>query len=466
MGTTGKVVEHDGALDEDHQVAGRVARHEHLHVPRPRGIADVHWIGEDRRRAIALAQLGPQPCQPPGPQRRLVDGLHRRHVARSIRYKAPMHALRLTRDTVGPIARGHPWVYADGVSERPPCGEVVRLVDDKGRTVAFGLADEGDIAVRVLGRHPEPLAGLLEQRLQAALALRAGAIPARTDTYRLVNGAGDWLPGVVVDRYADTLVLRLYSKAWEPHLPIVVSALQHATAIPCIVRKLGVRRVDGAEGIEVLHGTTPSEPLVVREAGLSFLARPSTGQKTGLFLDQRENRRFLAPFCRDRTVVNLFAYNGGFSVHAAAAGARRVTSVDIAADALDDARESFRLNGLDPDKHRFEARDAFSWDEGAEVMICDPPSLSHGNKADKKAERAYRDLNEKVARNITSNGLLATASCTSRLSFDRWERAVRDGLKTAGRFSVLWRATEPPDHPVLLDHPEGRYLKFALLVRR
>ena len=175
----------------------------------------------------------------------------------------------------------------------------------------------------------------------------------------------------------------------------------------------------------------------------------------------------MARHCRDATVVNLFAYNGGFSVHAAAAGAKHVTSVDIAAGALDDARENFRLNGIDPQDHSFVAEDVFKWtpDVQADAVICDPPSLTHGKSADANARRVYRELAQRSATMVRPGGLLASASCTARLNWERWEQAVREGVAKTGRWSWLWRAAEPPDHPVSLGHPEGRYLKFALLRR-
>ena len=383
-------------------------------------------------------------------------------------YGEPMERLSLTRDAIGPVRRGHPWVYADGVTTRAPAGTPVQLCDDRGRPVAFGLADDGPIAARVLARHAEPVPRLLARRIAAAAAERPGVLPEHTDAYRILNGPGDALPGVVVDRYAHVAVLRLYSAAWLPYIDAITQALSDIPGIDTVLRRLGVRRVDGDDGMVLLSGPVLDGPVIVREAGLRFLARPDVGQKTGLFLDQREHRRFVASMSEGATVANLFAYTGGFSVHAAAAGARHVTTVDISEPALDDARENFRLNGIDPGSHAFEAADAFGWTppDPVDVLICDPPNLSHGKGSDRAAAVAYRDLNRTVGAHVRQGGLLASASCTARLSRERWEQAVRDGLRNAGRWSWVWRAAEPPDHPVALDHPEGRYLKFAVLRRR
>jgi 23S rRNA (cytosine1962-C5)-methyltransferase len=383
-----------------------------------------------------------------------------------------MERLTLTADTLGPVSRGHPWVYAGGVEERlPPLGSLVQLCDNKGRPAAFGIIDEGDVVVRVLGRHAEPLPLLLGSRLQSALRLRQRVLPQRTSAYRLINAAGDGLPGLVIDRYGPVAVLRLYGRCWEPHLDALVEAISDLPGVESVLRRLGVRRVDGDDGAVQLSGRAVPEPLIVEEDGLKFLARPSTGQKTGLFLDQREHRRMVGSMARDASVCNLFAYTGGFSVHAAAGGARRVVTVDISAPALEDAKENFRLNGFDLKNHAFLAVDVFKASAANlggpfDLVVNDPPSLSHEKASDGKARQAYRDLNTLAGQLVSPEGILATASCTARLSQDRWEESVRDGLRKAGRWSWLWRAAEPPDHPVALDHPEGRYLKFALLRRR
>ncbi len=376
-----------------------------------------------------------------------------------------MKRLRLTRSALEPIAAGHPWVYRDGVVGSAEPGELVALVDHQDREVAAGLFDTGAIAVRVLGK-VDTLARTVVDRVRRADGLRFAVVGGQTNCWRVVNGAGDGLPGVVVDRYDELAVLRLYSAAWEPHVELLVDALGKLGWVGSIARRLGVARVDGREGLEVLRGSVADE-IVVEEHGVRLLVRPHSGQKTGLFLDQRENRRRLAELAPGRRVLNLFGYNGGFSVYCALAGAARVHTVDISAPALLDAEAVFALNGLDSGLHTFERADVFSWTppHPFDLVICDPPSLTHGKSSDRAAGRAYRDLNRRVGGWVTRDGLLMTASCTARLDFAAWERAVREGLRGVGRFAVLSRREAPADHPVAIEHAEGRYLK-ALLLRR
>ena len=380
-----------------------------------------------------------------------------------------MQRITLTDDAIGPVSRGHPWVYASGLRDRrPPAGEPVLLMDGRGRPVGFGLGDSGEIAIRVLGRQPDRVSALLARRIHNAAEARPALLPAETDTYRVINGAGDGLPGLVADRYGPLIVVRIYGACWLPYLDDITMQLAAIEGVQSVARRLGVRRVDGQKGLELLYGPEPEDVLVVRECGLKFLVRPRVGQKTGLFLDQREHRQRIGTMsAQASTVVNLFAYTGGFSVYAAAAGAGRVTTVDIAPEAIADARENFRLNGLDPDRHVFAVEDAFKFTPPAAptVLICDPPSLSRSQKSDGHAAKAYRDLAERCGRRMASGGILATASCTARLSQMRWEQSIRDGLRKTGRWSWLWRAGEPPDHPVLTQHNEGRYLKFGMLRR-
>lgn len=368
-----------------------------------------------------------------------------------------------------PVAEGHPWVYREAALAAP-VGQVVELLDERDRVLAWGLADHGPIAVQVLGRGAapdRPLADVIAERVAAADAFRFRVVPPDTDTWRVVSAAGDGLSGLVVDRYAGLAVVKVYARAWEPHLDHVVRALTRLGWVEAVVRRLGVGVVDGREGLEVLHGAAPPDRMVVREAGVLLPVRPWVGQKTGLFLDQREHRMLIRRYAAGRRVANLFAYNGGFSLAAALGGAARVTTVDIAPDAIADARDAFALNGLDPDEHEFTVADAFAWEPtGAlDLLVVDPPSLAHGARSEGAARSAYRKLHRRLGPFVARQGLLATSSCTARLGLEGWMEAVQEGLVPTGDWSWHHRSAEPPDHPVALAHAEGRYLKFAILRR-
>jgi 23S rRNA (cytosine1962-C5)-methyltransferase len=378
-----------------------------------------------------------------------------------------LQAVSINNDAVRAVKRGHPWVYADALRSAAPVGEFLRLQDRKGVDVGWGIGDEGGIAVRVLPGSPRKVDAFLAERFARADALRTRLMPPATDAYRVINAAGDGLPGVVVDRYGSVAVLRLYSAAWVLHLEPILRALSSLPWVESIYRRYGVKRVDARKGGETLLGPQVGATLIVQEHGLRFLVRPEIGQKTGLFLDQRENRRRIGALSAGRRVFNLFGYNGGFSVYAAANGAARVETVDMSAPALEDAKENFRLNGLDPKAHAFHAADIFKWEAPgkAGLVICDPPSLTHGQSADGAARQAYKRLNARVAEWVTADGLLASASCTARLDGPSWEAAVAEGVAKSGLWTLLMRCGAPPDHPAALAHPEGRYLKFALLSR-
>lgn len=377
-------------------------------------------------------------------------------------------SVRISRKAARALAAGHPWLIGEPVSASP--GTLVELVCD-GEAVGWGLADAGRITARVLGRGRAPsesLARVIADRVRRADGIRTRLLDPRTDAYRLVSSAGDGLPDLIVDRYGELAVVRIYSAAWVSHLDAIVASLSALPWCTTVARRLGVTRVDDSQGLELLAGPAPAELLVVREGDMVLPVRPYVGQKTGLFLDQRAHRALVRGWSSGRLVANLFAYNGGFSVAAALGGAARVTTVDLAPEAVADAREAFRLNGLDPDEHVFEVADVFAWRprETVDFLIVDPPALTRGKKTDDAAARAYRRLHRQLGPHLPRDGLLASSSCTSRMSLAEWRSVVGGALAEVGDWSWHHVSGEPPDHPVSAGHNEGHYLKFALLRRR
>jgi len=339
---------------------------------------------------------------------------------------------------------------------------MVAVLDKQGREVAFGFWDaHGPIAVRVLDLVPveDPVA-LVRRRLHAALAMRRARLDLTTTTaFRWVHGEADRLPGIHVDVYADVATVRYDgegSRAFYAGLPDWLS--NGAAEFP--LRKVIDRdtRLQQSEEIEIL------------ENGVRFIVDLDRGQKGGLFLDQRDNRLSIAERSSGKSVLNLFGYTGGFSIHAACAGASRTDTVDIARPAVAAARRNFEHNGLDLAKAGFHAVDAFAFLENAiahnetwDIVISDPPSFAPSKVSVPAARRAYLRLHRLAAQVVNPNGLLCAASCSSHLPRDEFLTLVKTGVHQAGRRFVLEAYTGAGlDHPTLPVFHEGDYLKCAL----
>ncbi len=380
------------------------------------------------------------------------------------------------------LRAGHPWVFRRALDQPPrvPAGSVVDLTEN-GRFVARGYYDPlSAISVRVLTRdeHERIDTAFFVRRVKAAWAERQELIDLTdTDSFRLVHGEGDGLPGVVVDLYAGHAVLKLYSAGLTPYRAMIVDAL--AQAVPGLKGVLGRDEVgrDDADDDEdtpsarVLWGEKPPERIAILERGAKFWVDPWRGQKTGFFLDQRENRFLIRRLAQGRDVLNCFAFSGGFSVNAALGGAKSVFSVDQDADAVALARDNFALNDLPPEKSDFLAADVFELlasfkKEGRtfDLLILDPPAFAKSQKAVQAAIDGYASLNRQALAVLRPGGLLATASCSARVSPDAFLGALKEASFKAGvELALVEERYQPPDHPVRLQFPEGRYLKFHVL---
>jgi 23S rRNA (cytosine1962-C5)-methyltransferase len=369
--------------------------------------------------------------------------------------------LRLKKELARAIRGGHPWIYRDAldIPRGLATGTVVDVVG-KG-FLGRGLYDAGSpIAVRLYTLDAdEPVdAALFRRRLSAALSSRL--FESDTNAFRWCNGEGDLLPGVVVDVYDRVAVLRLDGDAVRVFRDAIAAALVELRDLTHVYER---SRGHG----EALRGGEP--PLVeIREHGVRFSVDIAHGQKTGFFLDQRENRLLLQSYSRGIDVANLFAYTGGFSVYAALAGATRVATVDSAAPALEAARANFRLNGIDLSLHEFACEDAFAWLARQKrqfgLVITDPPSFAPSEKSVGRALAAYRDLNALALGAVAPGGLLAAASCSSHVGLEAFLGTLRDAGDKAGRpLRILEVRGQPADHPSLPAFSEGRYLKFVLL---
>jgi 23S rRNA (cytosine1962-C5)-methyltransferase len=350
-----------------------------------------------------------------------------------------------------------------------------------GKFVARGYFDpHSPIAVRVLTRDVREAIdqAFLEGRLARALRLRRAMVDlSATDSFRWVHGEGDGLPGVVVDLYAGLAVVKLYSAGLTPYRTMLVAALR--AVLPELKGILGRDQAGDGETLEedagrgggnLLWGVAP-EQVIIEEKGVRFRVDPWRGQKTGFFLDQRENRGLVRRLARGARVLNCFCFTGGFSVNAALGGATRIFSVDQDADAIALARENFRANGLDPEQHDFLAADVFRLlqsfrDEGRQfdLVVLDPPAFAKTQRAVEAALDGYASLNRQALALVAPGGLLATASCSARVSPDAFLGALKEAAAKAGvDLTLLEERYQPPDHPVPLAFPEGRYLKFHVL---
>lgn len=386
------------------------------------------------------------------------------------------------------LAQGHPWVYRNHVREagRLASGQWVRV--RCGGLTAYGLWDaRSPIAVRLFSRYGPPGPAWVQERVWEAWEGRASLRDADppTSAYRWIYGEGDGLPGLVTDRYGDYAVIQTYAESLQALVPLVAQSLR---ACDPSLRGVSLRErsadeppsaaeerdAPSAEGppsrLRTLWGEAPPADLVVQEHGLYFRADLYRGQKTGLFLDHRENRRSVERLAAGRSVLNCFAYTGGFSLYALRGGAAEVVSADVGKGLAEAAADNLALNGLDSGRHRFVTDDCFTLlDSYAktgrrfQLVILDPPSFARQKSSLHAALRAYARLNSLAIRCLEPGGFLVSASCTSQVSPEQFRNALAEAAAhTNTRLQLVQEAGQPADHPVPAGFPEGRYLKFVV----
>ncbi len=380
---------------------------------------------------------------------------------------------------------GHPWVLADRYTRSWPAGragDIIELQDAKGRLLATALYDPHDrIVARVLARGPMRFdRAWLEGKLTGALELRSFQFDlADTTAYRLVNAEGDGLPGLTVDRYGDHLMVQYFSRAWKPHLAMLVDLLEKLTGPVGIYTKdrpqqtRDLAEEDDKRYSRLAFGRAAPGRTPVTENGLNFLVELEEGLNTGLFCDQRANRRDLMQRVRGKKVLNLFAYTGAFSVAAAAAGAARVTSVDASSRYLDWARENFSANRLNPKRHEFIVGDCFAVladlaKEKArfDVVIMDPPSFSTVGRSRFTTSGGTGDLAALALGLLPPGGLLVTSSNHQKIDLADYLKELRRGALRAGcGLRIIRIAGQGEDFPFTVTFPEGRYLKYVTGIR-
>lgn len=387
------------------------------------------------------------------------------------------------------LAQGHPWVYRNHVppAVQLPSGSWVRA--RCGNWSGYGLWDaEGPIALRIFSERQMPDARWLRERVQAAWELRAPLRAAGCTAYRWLFGEGDGLPGITVDVYGAFAVVQTYSAGVATLRNWLINALLATTSLDGILVRQRDASDESAATIDTERSATTGEPsatqrratvawgampprnLVVVEDGLQFRADLHVGQKTGLFLDHRENRRLLETLSAERTVLNCFAYTGAFSLYALRGGAAHVTSADIGKGLAEAAAANIALNELPATRHTFVTEDCFTLlnhyvEQGRtfDIVILDPPSFAKSRQNRHAALRAYARLNALALQCIAPDGLLATASCTSQVDPEAFRSMLATASTSANRrVQIIHEAGQPRDHPVPAHFPEGRYLKFIV----
>ncbi len=376
--------------------------------------------------------------------------------------------LRLKPGKEKALGRRHPWIFSGALTRIPDHlkdGQLVQVLDNQGQFQASGFFRPGSIAVLVVSFLDTPDFGkYIEEQLTKAIAYREklGLLTsAHTNCYRLVYGEGDQLPGLIIDRYAETAVIQTHHPGWLPFLEVISNHLLKQ------VKYVFHRPADKVSGVESSWLTARPELYEVLENGHRFKIDLEEGQKTGFFLDQRENRKKLAEYASGKTVLNTFSYSGGFSVYALAAGARKVVSVDISESAIELARVNVQLNGFD-ERHEAVSSDVLQFlkTEGGsfDIIILDPPAFSKSRRTIHKAVQAYKRLNAKAISEIKTGGLLFSFSCSQHMSPQLFEDTLRAAAIETGRpVRIVERLGQPADHPTNIYHPEGTYLKGLIL---
>lgn len=389
-------------------------------------------------------------------------------------------------ETIRMLTLGHPWVIADRYTKQWPAGktgELIALVDDKQSHLATALYDpQNRIIARVLDQGEIQLTeGWLEKKLLQAKQLRQHAQLDETNAFRWVNGEGDGLPGVTVDCYDNYLMVQLYTPAWDAYLEPLTTVLQKVFQPKGIYRKLRPQETRALEAKKrtkeysrLIAGNSAPVPLQVKENGLNYLVDLREGLNTGLFPDQRRNRQELMTRVAGKRVLNLFAFTGAFSVAAAAAGARKVTSVDVSAKYLEVARENFAINRINPKQHEFITGDVFielarmqSQKRCFDVILFDPPSFSTTKKSRFSTHGGTSKLVAATLPLLESGGLLISSSNHQKVSMDDYMKELRRGaLQSGAELKTIFTSGQPEDFPCSVSFPEGRYLKFVISVKQ
>jgi 23S rRNA (cytosine1962-C5)-methyltransferase len=387
-----------------------------------------------------------------------------------------MQRIFLKKGREAPVLRGHPWIFSGAIEKVEGDGEDVAVADifDSQKTwIARGFLNvKSQIRVRVVTWKKESIdRAFFSRRLSQALSARVRYLSATTNAYRLINGEGDFLPGLIVDRYDDFLVCQFFTAGMEMFKADIVEALNELVDVKGISER-SEGKVRAEEGLEPavggLAGEIPPDTISILENGNKFVVDIKRGQKTGFFLDQRDNRAFLSTLARGQRMLNCFSYSGAFSVYGFDGGAQSVITLDSSRPALELAERNLALNGFDRAEGELLKGDAFTYlkesDLNFDLIVLDPPSLAPRRSDINAATGAYKFLNLHALKRLDPGGILLTFSCSQHLTADLFQKVVFGAAVDAGRkVTILRKLGHPMDHPVSLHHPEGEYLKGLAL---
>ena len=371
--------------------------------------------------------------------------------------------------------KGHPWAYGEAFREVPAqlaTGDLVEVYSHRDQLLGVGYADiDSKILVRMLPlERGEKLESGIVRLVRRAISYRLERFKMPdTTAYRLVNGEGDAIPGLIIDKYDRAVSMQIYSLGLEPHIKAIVKAIKEMLPETKWIWRRNQIRLARANAAELVFGSDMPDKIEFREYGLKFSVDLVNGQKTGFFLDQRENRNLIRSISSGKSLLNVCGYTGAFTVAAAAGGATHTVTVDIAKPALVEAERNLKINGLGAASHQLVCSDMYDYLASCRpgsfnLVVLDPPSMAKNRKDAEKALRAYHRLNQQGVKAVESGGYLFTASCTSQVNRDEFVEAVRDAIASAGRRAmIVHESFHAPDHPIALAHPEGRYLKGLLL---
>lgn len=388
-----------------------------------------------------------------------------------------MKRLILKKGREKALLRRHPWIFSGAVHAvegDPDLGDTIAVINHQGQFLAWAAySPKSQIRARVWAWHEGEMIDttFFRNRIRQAIALRENFIdPNETSAYRLIHAESDRLPGLVVDRYQDTLVIQILSAGMEHWQAEIITLLAECLKPECILERsdVAVRELEGLpERIRVCYGALPTQPMVVIESGLKFMVDLVTGQKTGFYLDQRENRQFCRDIAARKSILNCFAFTGGFTIYGLAGGAESVLSIDSSPEAIEMAKKNVALNRQEEDRCDWLVGDVFEElrklrDQGRQfdLVILDPPKFAPTASQARSAARGYKDINLYGFKLLKPGGILMTFSCSGGIEPAFFQKLVADAaLDAEVDAQILYKLHQAPDHPTHLAFPEGSYLK-------